>query len=296
MERENDTDKKRVFITGASSSIMRNVISHMDRNVYELIGLSRTKQDLDNKIKWVTGDLRNIAQMENQLTGCDHIIHAAAVTHSMNNEDYTEVNLSGTQQLVDLALRLNIPRFTFISSRTAGMKSGAYGKSKALAEHYIKTNLKQWLILRPAEVFGNNPNEGIGKLLNDAATRKVMYCPAGIPSPLFPIHENDVGRIIHDLALECKKSNEIITINGSKGFSYREIIGLVNKVSGQKTRIIPIPKFVLKPTGKLLAITKIKTGIVPDQIPRLYSEKSTQTLNYPLLGLEDFIQNRYGCR
>lgn len=294
MERVGLMDKKRIFITGASSQLMQKFISLTDKERYKIIGLTRDKTNKCDSIKWIEGDLRNINELSEYLRGCYMIVHAGAVTHSLDKKNYFEINMEASKQLVSIAKQSEIKRFIFISSRTAGAghKSGAYGLSKLLAEQYIMKHLNDWIIFRPAELFGANKNEGIVKLINNVIEKRIIFCPNNIPSKLYPIHIDDTAKIIHDLTFNQTSERKVITINGNKGFSYHELIKLIDFITGEKTRIVPIPKFVMFIAKRILELTRINIGIVSDQIPRLYSSKQHQELDYNLLGLESYLRAR----
>ena len=189
------------------------------------------------------------------------------------NQSYYQINYEATQKLVEISQK-NKSRFVFISSRVAGENSGAYGNSKLLAEKYIQKNCENWLIIRPSEIFGVSKNEGIESLIEDAAKKKVLPYPIGVESKLYPIHVDDVNKIMHDHIFQIQSRNQIVAINGQKGYLYKEVIETVANACSNRPLLIPIPKLFVQTIGFVLKVFRIKTAdIVPDQIPRLYSEK-----------------------
>jgi len=269
------------------------LISSIDVDQYEIVALTRNPSNLNiPQVKVVEGDLNEDGQIELALSGCEMIIHAAAITHSFDPRPYYKVNFEGTKRLVLAAKKQKVKNFIFISSHTAGEHSGAYGKSKLLAERFIQENLSDWLLFRPAEIFGSTKKEGIENLIDDAVKKKTMLCPTGVPSKLYPIHIDDTDKIMYDFIFNKKTSNKIITINGDQGFSYKELIKMVGKVAGKKTLIIPVPRLAMFFIKWILETFKIKIGLVPDQIPRLYSRKAEQHLGYPLVTIEGYVSKR----
>ncbi len=282
--------KKKIFITGASSELMKKLISLLNKEEYEIYCLYRNTYDtLGDNIIGITGDIREIQKLQEQIKSCDIIIHAAAITHSSNKKKYYEINLNATKELVDIAVEHKIKKFIFISSRAAGIKSGAYGKSKILAEEYIKQNIENQLIFRPAEIFGSDKKEGIEKIFSDIKTKKYIICPLNIPK-LYPVSIDDTVRIIHDFSFLKNTINQTVTINGNKGYTYVELVKLTAKIFQKKIRIIPVPKFMMLFMKIIIEIFKINIGIAPDQISRLYGKKETENLNRNLTEVEDYLK------
>ena len=283
--------KKKIFITGASSELMTQLISLLNKEEYEILCLSRNTFKINKKnISGIKGNIREIHKFKEQLKSCDIIIHAAAITHSSDKKKYFEINLEATKELVNIAVESKIKKIIFISSRAAGFKSGAYGESKIRAEEYIKRNIENYLIFRPSEIFGGSKNEGIQKMFSDIKTKKYIICPLNVPK-LHPVSVDNTVRIIYDFSFIKNTINQTITINGNKGYTYVELAKLTAKIFRKKIRIIPVPKFIMLLMKTFLEIFKINIGIAPDQISRLYSKKEIQSLNYHFTEVEDYLKN-----
>lgn len=209
------TIKKKILITGASSPILKKLIEKIDKGKYDVCAVTRNKRSLQfSNIDIAEGNFCNPVFANELLKGVQIVIHAAAVTHSYNKKDYLDINLEGTKILVDSSKINEVKKFVFVSSRTAVMESGAYGYSKLQAEAYLRENLDNWLVLRPAEVYGGNTSKGIDKLIEDICNRTWVICPLSVDNKLYPIYINDVVDIFYDLIFVKEKNKEIVTING----------------------------------------------------------------------------------
>ncbi len=283
--------KQKIFITGASSELMKNLISLLNKEEYEIFCLSRNTYHTEGEnIYGIKGDILEIHKFKEQIKSCDIIIHAAAVTHTSDKKKYYEINLDATKKLVDIAVEYKIKKFIFISSRAADIKNGAYGESKIRAEEYIKQNIENYLIFRPAEIFGGSKNEGIQKMFSDIKTKKYIICPLNVPK-LYPVSVDDTIQIIYDFSFIKNTANQTVIINGNKGYSYVELTKLTAKIFRKKIRIIPVPKFIMLFMKIFLETFKINIGIAPDQISRLYGKKEIQNLNYRFTEVEDYLKN-----
>jgi nucleoside-diphosphate-sugar epimerase len=284
--------KRKIVITGISSAIMQKLFLLIDLSEYEVIGISPipVSKQLDN-LKIVKGDLLNIHEIEYCLEGCYMVIHGAAVTHSRNKKDYYQVNLDATKSLVDIAKDHGVQRFIFVSSNTAGTKSGTYGITKLLAEDYIEQNFDNWTILRLSEVYGGGKNIGIEKLINDVINKPFVFCPGGIPSKFYPIHVDDAVELMNSRIFDDSYLNKITVINGSEGFSFQEVIELTRSIAKSKAKVITLNRKLMFLIKTLVNIFPMNIGIVPDQIDRLYSIKHHEISEGSLMKMGTYIED-----
>lgn len=286
--------RKNILITGASSILMHELIKKIDENEFIIWAVTRDSTKISNpKIKLLEGNIRdpsfiNSIVLDNKI---DIVIHAAAITHTHNAQEYFDVNLQSTINLVNASKQSNVQKFIFISTRAAGKDSGAYGISKLKAEEYIKKNVDHWLIIRPSEIFGGNKNEGIDKLINDLLHKKIIFCPMNLKSKLYPIFNGDAAQVIYNLIFEQHLDRKVITINGKEGFSYYELIEKICKTMEKKVHIIPIPKIIMFTIKWIVEVFRIKTSFVPDQISRLYSFKEIE-LVFNSISIGEYAQRQ----
>src|SRR4030095_7034542 len=124
-----------VLVTGGAGFIGSHLVDSLLRDGIDVTSLDNFDSFYDRELKerniqthkgqrnWrlVEGDIRDLARIEGQLGGAfDAIIHLAAkagVRPSIKDPlTYQDVNVHGTQNLLELARRLSIPRFVFASS------------------------------------------------------------------------------------------------------------------------------------------------------------------------------------
>ena len=99
----------------AANAIFRDEKSkEKTKKVFESYGSS----ELYNEIKWIKANLLDYFSLEDIFEGIDYVYHCAAVvafdrksTHQMQ-----EVNIEGTQHLVNLSLKNKVKKFCFVSS------------------------------------------------------------------------------------------------------------------------------------------------------------------------------------
>lgn len=127
----------KVLVTGANGFIGKNLISWLQEENVEII-----TYDINDKF----------SKIENNIDDIQFIFHLAGVNRTKNNADFYSGNTNLTQQLVDLIKDKNIP--ILITSSIQATSDNDYGKSKRMAEDYVKENLTNYYIFRLHNVFG----------------------------------------------------------------------------------------------------------------------------------------------
>ena len=265
--------KKKIFITGITSVIMKRLCEQINFSEYEVIGLSRSPNLHSIKhVKLIKADIQEINKYIQHIKSCDIIIHAAASTHSYDLSTYYTINLEVTRKIVTIAKNLNLKKFVYLSSNCADPSCGDYGNSKLLAEQFIISNLNNYTIFRISEVYGYKSKEGIEQLVSNAIKNHFTICPKEVPYKFSPIHISDVTQLLFDNIFLFSKKPEIIGLNGKEKYSYFDIVKLI-KIKNNLT-ILHLNKRQMFFINKIIKLLPFKIGIYPDQVERLYGIKS----------------------
>ena len=176
---------KRVLITGAAGSIgseiMRQVASF---NPYKLILIDQAETPLHDirlelQDKWrnidavtIIADISNQTRMETIFKEYkpQYVFHAAAYKHVPMMEDNVsesiQINVLGTRNLADLAVKYGAKKFVMISTDKAVNPTNVMGCSKRICEIYVQSLAKkimaenksatQFITTRFGNVLGSN--------------------------------------------------------------------------------------------------------------------------------------------
>lgn len=128
----------KVLITGSNGFIGKNLKAHLN----EIEDIEIITYDVEDTIDKIKDNLDEI----------DFIFHLAGVNRPQTPEEFYQGNSDLTKQIVDLIKDKNIP--LVITSSIHAEKDNDYGKSKKLAEDYIRENLSNYYIYRLHNVFG----------------------------------------------------------------------------------------------------------------------------------------------
>lgn len=127
----------RIFITGSSGFIGSAVVKHISRK-HEIV----TYDIADGQ------DLLNYEQLKEVMSGCDIVIHLAAIPRPEESKvfsDYFRINCEGTFNVAQAALKNKIKRFIYASSTTYyGVEKGIpfvkpIKESNPIVTQHVKT-------------------------------------------------------------------------------------------------------------------------------------------------------------
>jgi NADH dehydrogenase len=262
----------RVLVTGASSTIGRRIVELLDRAGHEPSSFTRDRA-FHPVGKVVLGDLREPGTLAGALEGMDAVIHAAAVTHSRDPRTYFEVNVEGTRALLAEAGAANVRRFIFASSRAVGRGGGAYAESKLLAEEAVRASTMDWVIVRPAEVYGTDKREGIGDLVDRSRKGRLVPFVAGKAAKVAPVFVEDVARAIARATTDDTIRRKTYTLAGPDEYTLGELVTAVARSRGRSPIKVPIPAQLVALALRL----RLPLPIVPDQLRRLLMPKDSSS-------------------
>jgi nucleoside-diphosphate-sugar epimerase len=263
----------RILVTGASSPlaarVLRQLLSNSD---WELWG-GRHRRDIpivDPRLHVIDLDLES-GLSEN--THFDLVVHFAGVTHASDEQQYWKINRDGTVRLAEAVRRNGCRRFVYISTRCATRGSGAYGESKLAAEQELqKLEWDSLLIIRPAEIYGGDSDEGIDRMLATGRRWRIVPALFGHANLFFaPMHIYDFTRLAAELIQQQQSGVRIETVCGPEDLSGIDLALRISK----RYRAVPVPMWWPAVAVGLKTLHRIGISIVkPDQLTRLIGPKT----------------------
>ena len=284
----------KILITGASGGIGKILIKKLIKagfNNLAVLSRGKSKFKETEKLKVKIGNLNNFDSLDKALKNIDIIIHLAGVTHTNKTKKYFQINTEGTKNLLQAAEKNSVKKFIFISSRAASEFGGAYAYSKLLAEQLVEKYKRDWIILKPAEIYGAKNDEAIQKLIDKIKKFYFIPVPGKGKFKLSPVFVDDVAAAIIN-SIKTTKNNSSYILAGADSFSYKNLVNLTTRAYNKKIKIIYVPIFALKIVALIFPRLLVK-----DQIPRLLVKKSDdislarEYLNFNPRNFEEWIKN-----
>jgi nucleoside-diphosphate-sugar epimerase len=258
----------RILVTGGSGFLGKRLIASLlsqgnDVVNVDIIPSGLAHQNLHEKLI----DINNL----DTLYSSDIVVHCAAlVPSSKRKKAMIYVNRNGTQNLLELSLKLNVQRFIHISSSAVYGKPilnpvnsnspkipfEIYGKSKLMAEEICKEYLSQGVpisIIRPRTILGYS-RSGLFSFI-------FLLIQRGKRIPVLSNGENkyqfiDVDDFVN-LIHEVIKNEDNLEINvGAKEFStIRSTLEKLIEHAKSESKLVNVPKPLLR---IVTALSKVK--------------------------------------
>ena len=253
----------RILLTGATGFIGYNLIRQLLDNGHSLKVLVRNKIiPFDERVEIVYTDLTTAENLSNELKDIEIILHLAAVTRALKQEEYYLGNVTATSNILNAIDKTSFKQFIFLSSLAAIGSSknintpkietdtaepiSDYGITKLEAERLIQKSGINYTIIRPCAVYGEGSHEFLPlfKIIN-----KGLQIIIGNPKQkISMIYVKDLIEGI-SLTIGNKKAfNEVFHIGGNP-VTLEEINQTVALACNKQCFKIKIPLFILDLLG-----------------------------------------------
>lgn len=261
------SNRGRVLITGANGMLATNLIDRLIAQGYSVRGVLRSRlryRGVEHaELELVECDFTDREAMASMVEGCDYVIHAAANTSQsqLDYELYRRVNVSATEQLVELSIACGVKRFVYVSTaNTIGAgspeapssedtpidsfcKGSMYARSKAEAEDIVLQmgDKIDVVVVNPTFMIGRyGTMSGSNRIFS--MVKPMMFVPNG-------------GKSFIDVE-EAARATLFVMEHGQSGLkylvcgdnlSYKEFFSRFSQVR----HIFVLPKFILMVAGAL---------------------------------------------
>lgn len=215
----------------------------------------------------VAGDLGDERAIREGMSGCDAVIHAAAIYEvgipASEREAMREANVGGTERVLGAALEAKIPKVVYVSTvgifgnthgqivdesyeHPAKEFTSCYEQTKWEAHQVAKRLIGEGLpctIVQPGGVYGPGDTSSIAQLLNQFLDGKMPLMPFPDLGICLAHVEDIAGGIL--LALDKGRAGETYVISGP-AVTTREAIETVATITGRKAPKRAVPVWLMK--------------------------------------------------
>ena len=109
----------KILVTGGSGFLGINLIRHLIEKGHEIVSLDIVEfdyKDVKDKIKIVTGDIRDRKTVEESMQGVDIVVHSAAALPLYTPGEIFTTDIDGTRIVLETAFNNDVKRFIQVSS------------------------------------------------------------------------------------------------------------------------------------------------------------------------------------
>ena len=311
----------KILVTGANGLLSHHVVMELLEHCEQVSVVVRSTANIYFNLQQVhvfTGDFTDYETLKKAASGCDAVIHAAAVTatHLLHYSDYEKVNVRGSANVLRACNELGINNIVFISSsNTIG-----YGTSENpsnehspiqfpfIHSHYAQSKLaaeqlffeasqmpdKHIIIINSCFLIGGyDTKNSSGRLVKMGYKKPVLFIPRGGKNF---VSARKVARAACN-ALTMGKNGEKYLVCG-ENLSFRDFFERQKYAGKYRQIMIRLPDFLLLFAGRIGDMLR-KTGIKTDLslvnmrqliIREFYTgKKADENLHLPQFHLENAI-------
>lgn len=322
-----------ILITGGTGFLGRFIVDECLRNGEQVRILARNPSKLASRevenplwrnVDIAEGDLLDHAQLDRAMQGVDRVIHAAAVVSFWPRRyaEMREVNVKGTELLIDVCLENDVSKVLQVSSIAALGRTAAggiisekakwsksklntrYGRGKYLAELQIYRGVEEGLnaaICNPGLILGaGSPQSGgwesgTPRLFNTVYKGLRFYNPGATGI----VAASDVARGIYALLQSDFNRGERFVMVG-ENITYKELFERIASGLGVKAPRTAPPAWLVRVAARLATwkgnLQNKEPLITPEtaRISRHHSQyngsKITQSIDFQYSDMNQVIQ------
>ena len=276
----------KVFLTGATGFIGGNLVTKLLEKGYKVKILLRNKKLLDrhpwkDQIEIIPGDILKPETFAGKINDCEIIIHSAALIAFWNRlwDKLYQINVVGTRNILNEALKTNCKKFIHISSVAAigygennepvneshpynwGKHKICYMETKHEAELEVQKAIKKGLnavMVNPANVWGVGDYRGRrAPVIKAVKFGLPFYVNAGT-------NFVDVDAVCEATinAIELGKCGERYILGG-ENLTIKEFLGIIADGINARKPFVELPKSSVVLFSYLQEVLGIVTGISP---------------------------------
>ncbi|MFM7021599.1 MAG: NAD-dependent epimerase/dehydratase family protein [Flavobacteriales bacterium] len=227
-----------LLLSGEKVRALKRKESNLD-TFHKIIRFYSGDQHILDNLEWMEGDINDILSLEEGMKDCSYVYHcAAAVSFFKNDKDRMfKINVEGTRNVVNTALKCNIKKLCYVSSTAAlgGSEVNGliteealwqdekgrsnYAISKKLAELEVWRGIEEGLnavIVNPSVILG--PGDKSSSTLFTKVNKGLRFYTHGVNGY---VDVRDVSNIMIKLMHSDISGERFLAI--SENISFREL-------------------------------------------------------------------------
>jgi len=274
----------RVAVTGGTGYTGSRLVARLRARGHEVTALARAaarRPPTDAAVAWVEGDLSNREALTRLVQGADAVAHVAAVYRTAGHPDayYRDVNVGGTERLLEAAAEAGVRRFVHTSTvgvhgsvrhppadESAPFEPGdIYQETKAEAEtlalRFHRERGLPVVVVRPGAIYGPGETR-LRKLFRAIARGRYAVVGSGRPHYHLVYIEDLLDG--YELALtHADAPGEAFIVAGPRSVSQEELARTIAKQTGGRVLPIHIPVAPIHLAGDLCEAICVPFEIEP---------------------------------
>lgn len=274
----------KLLVTGASSLIGRHTVERLLMRGDEVVTLQRRPTGIDGASE-VLGSITDHDSLTRACAGCDTVIHLAAKVGVTGRwEEYEEINVRGTVQLVDAARQAGVSGFVHVSSPSvahagdalvgasadpadpAGTR-GHYATSKAMAEVAAlaaSSDAMPIVAIRPHLVWGPGDTQLVGRIVERARQGRLALVGSGTALIDTTYIDNAADALVAGADRAGSLGGRAFVVSNGEPRTVAELVTRIVAAAGVDATPRRVPVAIAKAAGSVIERIWDRTGRTDD--------------------------------
>lgn len=248
-----EREARAVVVTGASGLVGRYTCSELARRGWAVRALVRDPAKAALRlagipVRIVVADIRDPDALLAVMRDAAAVVHLAAIAIERPGQHYEDVNVEGTERVLDAARAAGATRLVHMSQHGASSVSPfRFLRSKGAAEDLVRESGLRWTVLRPSVIFGPE-DEFVNVLARLVRLSPLVYpLPGGGRARFQPVAVADVARAV-GVALETPEmAGQAYALGGPAALTLRQMTERVLLAMDARRLIVGVPLWLVRP-------------------------------------------------
>jgi uncharacterized protein YbjT (DUF2867 family) len=245
----------RILVTGGTGVIGAGVIPELLQGGHHVRLLSRgaprDARQFPGPVEPFAADVAEPSTLAGAADGCEVVIHISGIVdETPPDKTFERVNVQGTRHMLEEAERAGVRRFIFMSSLGAGTGRSDYHQSKLRGEQLVSLWKREWVILRPGNVYG--PGDTVVSMLLKLVRSLPAVPVVGAGEQRFqPIWFEDLGVAVAETVSRPEVDHQLLELAGPEITTTRDLIERLSQITERRPATVPVPTALVAAAARL---------------------------------------------
>lgn len=266
-------------VFGATGFIGRAVVRAFAKAGYTVRAISRVKErayflkpyGAVGQIVPMQAACDDMDAIHTAVKGANCVVYLPGLLFERGQSRFDTIHVTYPRQVAEACAHHNVPSLIHMSALSVNTSQARYAQTKLQGEQAVKAVMPHAVCVRPSIVFG--PEDGFFNLFAGLST----WLPAlpligGGKTKFQPVYVGDVATAIITIAQSHPRfAGQTFELGGPDIYSFRDLMEIMNNITGRKPRLIPLPFWVAKMDAMILQFLP-KPLLTPDQVESLKTD------------------------
>jgi nucleoside-diphosphate-sugar epimerase len=250
-----------ILVTGGTGAMGSMLVRELAKRNHRVRIVCLPHDPFVSRVKDCAADIRyaDVSKKQDCIGMCDGVsavYHLAAIIISKDESAFAKINVEGTQNIVEQAVKSNVSQFVYISSASVVYPHPTpYSLSKRSAEDIVVKSGLPFSIIRPTLVYGEKGGQEFDMYLNYLRKFPVVPFIGNGVSLKRPVYVEDITAGLLALYGNQTSLGRIYNFSGGEALSILDFSRLCLRCMGMENKpIVHLPVWLCTIIARLMGL------------------------------------------